>query len=105
VDSYIDHELSKSCGFNFSLVRDFGSLCNFGFGGDMLNNLGLAYMQAHDGRARGRDKPVFKRAMNIEPEDAVLLQHNRSRTEGTGTELLLRVRVIFKGSTLRCRTC
>lgn len=47
---YIDHELSKPCGFDFGLVRDFGSLCNFGFGGAMLNNLGLAYMQAHDGR-------------------------------------------------------
>ena len=49
---YIDHDLFKSCSFDFGLVRDFGSLCNFGFGDDMLNNLGLAYMRAHDDRAR-----------------------------------------------------
>ena len=50
---YIDHELSNPCGFDFGLVHDFGFLCKFSFGGDMLNNFGLAYMQAHDRRDRG----------------------------------------------------
>jgi hypothetical protein len=50
---YIDHDLSKSCAFDFGLLRDLGALCNFGFEDDMLNNLGLASVRAHHDRARG----------------------------------------------------
>jgi outer membrane receptor protein involved in Fe transport len=35
---YINYDLSKSYGFDFSLVYNFGLLYNFGFKSDILNN-------------------------------------------------------------------
>jgi hypothetical protein len=48
---YIDHDLPKPCGFDFGLVCGVGSVYNFGFWGDMLNNLDVEYMRVHDDRA------------------------------------------------------
>ena len=41
---YIDYDVSKFCGFGFGFVRDFGALCSFGSGADMLSSLGLPCM-------------------------------------------------------------
>jgi hypothetical protein len=66
---YIDHDLFKPCGFDFGLMRDFGSLGNFGLGGDMLNNWVWPICELTMTELKEGDKPVFKRVINIEPED------------------------------------
>ena len=50
-------------------MRDFGLLGNFGLGGDMLNNWVWHICELTMTELKEGDKPVFKRVMNIEPED------------------------------------
>ena len=66
---YIDHDLFKPYGFDFGLIRDFNSLGNFGLRGDILNNWVWLIYELTMTELKEGDKPIFKRVINIEPED------------------------------------